>query len=340
MNDMFSRIKTVPRNGGFAMVGYWVWCPSVIVGDDGKYHMFASRWPKSVTFHPGWMFASEVVHAISDNPAGPYTFNDVALPARGAEYWDGRSTHNPRILKHRDRYILVYMGSTHPFSDALPGEPVSLSDPRCVVGRANKRIGMAVSKSLCGPWERLEAPLLPTKPGTFYSFFTSNPSLVIHDDESAYLMFKSRRYEGYVHSAMYIGAAKAQHYLGPYTVVGTQPLFGPENVGEIEDPYAWCDQAGYHMLAKDMADKIAGEHHSGILAHSADGWHWNLDKYPQAYSRKITWDDGTQETLGQMERPFAFIENGKVTHLFFAVMDGPGGFNNCTRSWNLAMPLA
>jgi hypothetical protein len=33
-----------PKNGGFAMDGYILWCSSVIkVGD--TYHMFASRWP-------------------------------------------------------------------------------------------------------------------------------------------------------------------------------------------------------------------------------------------------------------------------------------------------------
>ena len=59
------------------------------------------------------MVASEIVHAVSDVPQGPYHFSDVALPARGAQYWDGRSTHNPRILKQNGKYYLIYMGSTH-----------------------------------------------------------------------------------------------------------------------------------------------------------------------------------------------------------------------------------
>ena len=56
----FPQLGVVPRNGGFRMEGYWVWCGSVIKGDDGRYHMFASRWPKDITFHPGWMTNSRL----------------------------------------------------------------------------------------------------------------------------------------------------------------------------------------------------------------------------------------------------------------------------------------
>lgn len=69
----FPALGIVKRNSGFSMEGYWCWDGSVIAGDDGLYHMFASRWPKDVFFHPGWMTASEVVHAVSATPEGRYT---------------------------------------------------------------------------------------------------------------------------------------------------------------------------------------------------------------------------------------------------------------------------
>lgn len=59
--------------------------------------MFVSRFPKSLPFHPGWMVASEIVHATSDVPQGPYQLSDIALKERGAQYWDGRSAHNPEF---------------------------------------------------------------------------------------------------------------------------------------------------------------------------------------------------------------------------------------------------
>ena len=38
----------------------------------------------------------------------------------------------------------------------------------------------------------MDAPILDTKPGTFYSFLTSNPTPVIHEDGSVLMIFKSR----------------------------------------------------------------------------------------------------------------------------------------------------
>lgn len=139
-NRLFHRLDKAPRTPAFASEGYWVWGSSIVKGDDGKYHMFVSRFPKKLPFHPGWMVASEIVHAVSDIPQGPYRFSDIALPARGAQYWDGRSTHNPRILKQNGKYYLIYMGSTHPFAEPTYAQ-LTLDSPWCTVARANKRIG-------------------------------------------------------------------------------------------------------------------------------------------------------------------------------------------------------
>jgi hypothetical protein len=340
-NDIYSRLGLAPVDGGFAQDEYWVWGSAVIKGDDGKYHMYASRWPKFLPFHPGWMVASEIVHAVSDTPEGPYNFVDVALPARGPEYWDGRSTHNPRILKHKDTYVLIYMGSTNPFDDVTNADTLTLASAFATVGRANKRIGMATSQSPYGPWERRDRPILETKPGTFYSFLTSNPSPWINEDGSVIMLFKSRSYkEDYpFQTPMTIGVAKAPSIDGPFEVVVDEPIFGIDKMGEVEDMFLWRDETGYHMLAKDQRGSITGNRHAGILAHSKDGIYWELDENPLAYTREITWSDGDTMVMGQLERVFGLIENGRITHLFFATMDGPGGFARGTRSWNMVIPL-
>lgn len=339
-SDDFPNLGAVPRNGGFRMDGYWVWCGSVIKGPDGRYHMFASRWPKDISFHPGWMTHSEIVRAVADRPEGPYTFQQVVLPARGAGYWDGRATHNPSITRHGDTYILYYMGSTHPFDDPPRGVPFALTDPRCIVARSNKRIGIATAKRIEGPWTRYDRPVLETKPGTFYSFLTSNPSPVVHEDGSVLLVFKSRRYEGVKHSGMMLGVARAKHYLGPYEVVGNEPIFSADRFGEVEDPFIWKSADGYEMIAKDMSGKLVGEKHAGIHARSKDGVRWELAKDPKAWTRTLRWDDGSTQTMGQLERPFLLIDNGRPIFLFAASGNGPGGFQNMTESYNLAIPLA
>ena len=342
-NPIYPRLGAAPVDGGFAQDNYWVWGSSVIRGEDGKYHMFVSRWPDFLPFHPGWLVGSEIVHAISDTPEGPYTFVDVALPARGAEYWDGRSTHNPRILKHDDTYILIYMGSTHPFDEISPehGDTLTLRSPYTTVARANKRIGMATSKSPFGPWERRDHPILDTRPGTFYSFLTSNPSPWIREDGSAIMLFKSRRYtDAYpFQSSMMIGVAKAPSIFEPFEVVGDGPIFGVDHVGEVEDIFLWEDETGFHMLAKDQRGTITGNRHGGILAHSQDGLNWFLNQEPLAYTREVRWSDGETIVMGQLERVFGLLDGGRLTHLFFSTMDGPGGFANGTRSWNMVIPL-
>lgn len=326
------------------MDGYWIWGSSVVRGEDGRYHMFASRIPRELPFHPAWMVASEIVRASADTPIGPFQFEEVVLPARGAQYWDGRSTHNPRIVSHDGKYILYYMGSTHPFEEvtAANADQLTLDSKWCVAGRANKRIGIAVSDSVFGPWKRMDAPVLETKPDTYYSFLTSNPAPVIDEDGSAYLIFKSRRYEGNLHSDMYIGLARAPHYMGPYHVVSDEPIFSTKTFGEIEDPYLWKNADGFHLLAKDQVGALTGERGAGVLAHSQDCISWSLDESPKAYTKQITWDNGVEEQLGNMERCSALIQNGEPTHLYFAIWQGVGGFSDPQagdQSWNMVVPL-
>lgn len=335
---LMGKMLPAPRNGGFRMEGYWVWCGSVIQGEDGRFHMFASRWPKFLPMHPGWITASEIVRAVSDTPEGPYEFQEVVLPARGAEYWDGRMTHNPHIKKHKDTYILFYTGSTHPFADVAPGEEFGLEDPRCIVGRSNKRIGIALSKSIFGPWKRFDQPIMPTRSGKFDSFLTSNAAPCIHEDGSVLLIYKARKYEGYSHGKMTFGVAKADHYDGPYRVLSEEPVFPPEKC-HLEDPFLWKTEEGYFLIAKDMDGNICGEKHAGVHAFSKDGIQWELFEGSKAYSRKILWDDAVERVMGNLERPFLLFQDGKPTHLFAATADGTGGFANASNTWNMVIPL-
>ena len=64
-----------------------------------------------------------------------------------------------------------------------------------------------------------------------------------------------------------------------------------------------------------------------------------IDADPKAYSRTVEWEDGTVEMQGQLERPFIYFEEGKPCCIFFATMDGPGGFENASRSWNMVIPF-
>jgi len=344
--SLFTPLPT-PKNGGFRLEGYWVWDPSLVQASDGKWHLFASRWPKTLPMHPGWLLGSEVVRAEGDRPEGPFTFKEVVFPARGPGYWDGRITHNPRVQtiveKGQTKYVMFYLGSTHPFGDPKPGETITLNDPKVVVARANKRIGVAVADRPEGPWVRFDQPILPTRPGHFDDFLTSNPAVVFRADGSVYMMYKARRYQGadkdYAHGPMTIGAAVAPHYLGPWKYLTDEPLFSPDKVGEIEDPFVYEQEGVLHMIAKDMSGKIGGEAHGGIHAVSRDGVKWELGTRVKAWSRSLVWDDGSTQVMGNLERPYVLFQNGKPTHLLGAVSDGLGGFAHASNTWDIVIPL-
>ena len=323
-----------PVAGGFRMEGYWVWCGSVVKGEDGKYHMFASCWPKEVPMHPGWLIKSQIVRAVSDTPIGPFQFEEVVLPARSPRYWDGVATHNPHIIKVNDTYVLYYMGTTHPFTD---NESMQV---RVIAARANKRIGIATSKSVYGPWERRNAPILDTRPEYFDSFLVSNPSPCVLQDGTVYMMYKARDYvenSKFTFGTMTLGIASAKAYNDVYTPICDRPVFTDDI--QLEDPYIWYDEDGFNLMAKDMYGNVCGQEYGGIHALSKDGVQWEIKKDKLFYTRDILWDDGVVRKMGNLERPFILFEDGKPTHAYFATSDGKFGFEECDNTWNMVIPL-
>ena len=105
------RLLPAPRAKGFRQKGYSLWCGSVTKEGDGRYAMFAARWPKTHPFMHGHVAASEVVRASADKPAGPYRFEEVVLPARGTAYWDGRMAHDPFIITSGWEFLLFCVGA-------------------------------------------------------------------------------------------------------------------------------------------------------------------------------------------------------------------------------------
>ncbi len=346
MNETLrEKMLPAPINGGFSMEDYWVWCSSVIRGEDGLYHMFASRWSKEYPMHPGWLVASEIVRATSEKPEGPYTFQEIVLPARGPQYFDGRSTHNPHIKKYGDTYYLYYVGTTHPFPELSNPSKLRHEDPITVVARGNKRVGVATSKSIFGPWQRQEHTILSPRPQYFDNFLTSNPAPCIEHHGQCTMLYKTRTYktditEEFLHGNMLFGVAQAERPEGPFLPVLNQPLFHEKDI-EMEDPFIWKDNDGFHLMAKDMKGNVCGEKMGGIYATSQNGIQWELQKDILFYSRHILWDDGVVREMGNLERPFLLFEDGEAICAFFATSDGKNGegFMACTRTWNMAVPL-
>lgn len=332
-NRFYSNWDVSPTEGAFRMDDWIVWGGSVIKAEDGKYYMYASRWPKHLSMR-AWITNSEIVVAVSDVPQGPYTFQKVVLPARGPMYWDGRATHNPNIHYHDGKYILHYVGATYDFK-----QPKDTIPTREMYERAwnTKRIGVAVSDSPLGPFERMNEPILLPRIDKWDAAITSNPAAHIHEDGSVLLVYKSAPVPYPMRNqnrTLQFGVARAEHYSGPYKRVSenNRIVFTPVDT-DVEDPYIWNDGQKYFLLAKCMNDSITGEAQSGFLATSKDGISWRISDEPMAYSRTVELDDGSTEKMRKLERPQVLFENGQSTHVFFACR------NEKDEIFNMVRPL-
>lgn len=117
---------------------YSIWGCSPIMGDDGKVHVFAARWPQ-MNVDPGWRISSEVAHYVADKPEGPYKFVDVAIKGTGEDTWDKYAPHNPEVKKIGKYYAIVFIANDN---YQTPPHP------------KNQKVGLVYSTSLNGPWKR------------------------------------------------------------------------------------------------------------------------------------------------------------------------------------------
>jgi len=333
--SFIDRLLPAPVDGGFRLTDYWVWCGSVVRGEDDLYHMFSARWPRNLPFFDGYKVYSEVVHAVSATPEGPYQFESVVLPDRGAAFWDGRMTHNPTIHRYGDKFLLFYIGGT--FAGRKPTVEELRKQTTDLPGKCYStiRIGLAVADSVWGPWLRPEAPCLEIRPGKWDGSIVTNPAPLVLEDGRIMLYYRSNTPHG-----LRIGLALAEDLGKPFVRISDEPVLKFAGDNFVEDPYVWQENGHYELIAKDIKGGIVGEVHAGIHACSNNGIEWQLCDPPKAYSRTVHWDDGKTVVQGCLERPQLLIENGRPTYLFAATADGPGGFRNCGNSWNACIPLA
>ena len=140
---------------------YYIWGADVIEDEDGRFHMFAARWPHGAPEeHGAWQTHSEIVRAVADDPTGPFEVRETVVEP---------FAHNPEIIDTGEVYLLYYLG---------PGGQTYLR----------------VAEDPTGPWEHHETGIsAPSNPAAAVRPDGSIVLIIKQSDDDL-----TRRYDAYV----------------------------------------------------------------------------------------------------------------------------------------------
>lgn len=266
----------------------WCYWDGRIVKDDaGKFHIYASRWPHSMSHSKGWHEGSKAMHAVSDNIMGPYKDRGLVYPQ-----WRGGMGHNIIGLRmHDGRYAVVT-------SEITTGE-------------------VFVAESPAGPFEllgQIQWDANGFDPGLCRynrNGRMSNVKILLRPDGRYMIVPRS--------TAVMISE---DGILGPYKVMNDRVYKAYPELPQTknEDPTVWCSGGMYHIVYNHWPTKTS--HHFS----SSDGitdWIYRGIAFKKDESKIFKYIDGTVNDWQFVERPTAYVDEGTghVTHFIFSVID-------------------
>lgn len=325
-------INPVDSSNIFIDPGYYIWCGSSILGEDGKYYLFYSRWPHGPRVKDddslnqifdgfkGWQKYSEIAIAVSDKPTGPYKHVKTILKGNFNEQrWDRYTFHNPQVNYFNGQYYLYFISNSFNdnmhFSKTLTKEQLHWYKYNCT-----QRIGMASSPTVAGFlngtfFQKPEHLIMPDSIKTYE--VTVNPSVCKGPDGRYYMMYKSRKPD-LGHMTFWMAVANKPD--GPFSFYSE--VSSSADMAS-EDPYLWYDKKRkrFYAIAKYFSSKSKTNTEFGslILLTSTDGKDWGLANSYMVSPKKINFNNGTEVILSNLERPFLlFDKKGNLQALFAA----------------------
>lgn len=274
-----------------------VWGCAPIYDDEGKLHVYYSRWRKGGS----WIIDSEIAHAVADRPEGPYRKIGTILDGRENK-WDRHTIHNPSIYRIDDKYVLLYIGN-----DTTQQHRWLQED-----GRASENlqfVGMAIADSPYGPWKRFDEPVIKVSPDSMAwdSYCAVNPTMLKHPNGEYWIYY--RAWDRHNDDRRKTGLAIAKNLEGPYVKYGDKALIDHTQYGgQTEDPYIFYYKDKFHCLIRDMGnyDWVGNFYLSSDDGINWSGYkrgHWNGAKYHPINEKsrcervQVLWRDGEPEYL-------------------------------------------
>ena len=217
-----------------------------------------------------------------------WTEKGMALAKGTPGTWEGESVFTPNILVAEGKYWLFYSGVSRKFKQ--PYNPDS-------------KIGIAVSKSPNGPWERLPSnPVLTNSdnPEDFDSHLVDDACLIIR--EGKYWFYYKGRQLGKSPRETKMGLAIADHPQGPYVKYEANPVIHGNH-----EVLVWPQGKGVAAMIGTTGPKDI----TNTIQYAEDGIHF-IKMYDLANSPHA----------GGAYRPEAFTQSGKGKIPEWGVMIG------------------
>jgi hypothetical protein len=311
----YSKMALTAKYVGVAIAdtNWFNWCVSPIEGQDGKVHIFGSRWPAKDGME-GWTGPNaEIAHFVSDRPEGPFKY--VATIMKSSMFPDPRTMwgpHNPRLEHVDGKYILLYI-CQNPSKET------------------RQRIGMMIADKLDGPWKFAgDKGGIIIQNSTDPHHWTYNGA--IGADNPAFMKI-GKKYYVYFKSgtpgmmeAKY-GYAVSDHLEGPYTL-SDHPI--TDNVSYLEDAQAFKWRDKYFLLTTDNLGGNTGVYGDIILWTSKTGLDFKLADSKiamgnildywgtEADHKKLLATPGLfiRDGSGKLERPAILLLKGKPAYFY------------------------
>ena len=259
------------------------WGGGAVRSDDGRVHLFASRFTEGCGLAT-WLGNSECVHAVADDPLGPFEVQDVVLPV---------FCHNPTVRRDpTGGYVLYSIGgdkdpseSATACADGVTLEPwdAGLEPLNCVI-RAMR------ADDPDGPWSE---PVALTSAALSPVVCPTNPAPVFAEDGSVEMFL--RAYDTITDPVEHLHRATMSSW-------DSEPTYadGPLVPQESEDAFVWVDprRGTYHAL---FNNKWEDDLNNGGHAVSPDGITWTF--VGPVFGRPLVLEDGTRWTSPRRERP-------------------------------------
>ena len=316
-----NKLGKVREDNIFRDSTYFNWCNSIIKGDDGKYHLIYSRWKRDYKFC-AWLTHSTIAHAVSDSPCGPFKYVNTLVDFEKKKYKAGDmiTAHNPKIKCFNGKYYLYFISTRLDRKisnkELIQTASTGYSHPNWAPLRVNQRTFVASANSLDDEFVINPSPLV--EPAGPIQTLAVNPAITRGHDGRYYLIVKgdkpgSTTYER--NQAIAISDLPDKGF-----VIQPKPVI---DEWDSEDMSLWYDEDTKLYYSVFHAHTYIG------MMVSKNGIDWEKARDFRISKKRILKADGTVVNPDRMERPYVYLEGGKLKCLSVAVKKGEDTYIVC-----------